>query len=96
MGKFSKGSGVSIGDPEGMFHSPGQKGAAMDAHEKAMMKSKWGITMDREVDNVAEIVRMFRSMDYLDRQLVKDLLQKIDISDGMKVKNIPPPQHQKA
>ena len=46
--------------------------------------------MDKEVDNVAEIVRMFRSMDYLDRQLVKDLLQKIDISDGMKVKNIPP------
>ena len=46
--------------------------------------------MDKDIDNVAEIVRMFRSMDYVDRQLVKDLLQKIDLSDGMKVKNIPP------
>jgi len=52
--------------------------------------------MDKEVDNVAEIVRMFRSMDYVDRQLVKDLLQKIDLSDGLKVKKVLPPQHQKA
>ena len=52
--------------------------------------------MNNEIDDVAEIVRLFRGMDYLDRQLVKDLLQKIDISDGMKVKNVSPPQHQKA
>ena len=82
MGKFSN----LIGDPEGMFCSPRQTAVAMDTHEKEMMKKKWGITMDREVDNVAEIVRMFRSMDYVDRQLVKDLLQKIDLSDGLKVK----------
>ena len=52
--------------------------------------------MDKEIDNVAEIVRMFRSMDYVDRQLVKDLLQKIDLSDGLKAKKVSPPQHQKA
>ena len=71
-------------------------GKAMEAHNKAMMKKKWEIFMDKEVDNVAEIVRMFRSMDYVDRQLVKDLLQKIDLSDGLKVKKVLPPQHQKA
>ena len=42
--------------------------------------------MKNEIDDVAEIVRLFRGMDYLDRQLVKDLLQKIDISDGLKEK----------
>ena len=62
----------------------------MEAHNKAMMKKKWEIFMDKEVDNVAEIVRMFRSMDYVDRQLVKDLLQKIDLSDGLKVKKVSP------
>ena len=51
--------------------------------------------MDKEIDNVAEIVRMFRSMDYVDRQLVKDLLQKIDLSDGLKVKKVSPPQHRR-
>ena len=92
MGKFSKGSGVKIGDPEGMFHS----GMSIEAYKKTMMKKKWEIFMDKEVDNVAEIVRMFRSMDYVDRQLVRDLLQKIDLSDGLKVKKISPPQHQEA
>lgn len=71
-------------------------GKAMEAHKKAMMRSNRVIAMDREVDNVAEIVRMFRSMDYVDRQLVKDLLQKIDLSDGLKAKKVSPPQHQKA
>ena len=65
-------------------------GKAMEAHKKAMMRSNRVITMDREVDSVAEIVRMFRSMDYVDRQLVKDLLQKIDLSDGLKVKKVSP------
>ena len=46
--------------------------------------------MDKQVDSVAEIVRLFRSMDYLDRQLVKDLLQKIDLSDGLKAKKVLP------
>ena len=83
MGKFSKGSGVKIGDPEGMFYSPRQTAVPLDAHKKAMMKSKWGITMDREVDTVSEIVRMFRKMDGRDRALTLDLLSKIDLSDAM-------------
>ena len=39
--------------------------------------------MDREVDNVSEIVRMFRRMDGRDRALTLDLLSKIDLSDAM-------------
>lgn len=77
MGKFSKGSGVSIGDPEGMFYSPRQTAVPLDAHKKAMMKKKWEIFMDKEVDSVAEIVRLFRLLDPFDKSLTKSLLDEM-------------------
>ena len=96
MGKFSKGSGVKIGDPEGMFYSPRQTAVPLDAHKKAMIKSKWGITMDREVDTVSEIVRMFRLLDPYDQSLTKGLLDQIMDIEKIKAKKVSPPQHQKA
>ena len=77
MGKFSKGSGVKFGDPEGMFYSPRQTAVPLDAHKKAMMNKKWGITMDKEVDSVAEIVRLFRLLDPFDKSLTKSLLDEM-------------------
>lgn len=91
MGKFSRGSGVKIEDPEGMFLSLGQKGLAMEAHKKAMMKSTWGIkTMDSEV---AEILRLCRSLDDDDWDQVKSALDEMD---KQKAKKVSPPQHQEA
>ena len=90
MGKFSKGYGVKIEDPEGMFLSLGQKGLAMEAHKKAMMKSTWGTKMDSEV---AEILRLCRSLDDDDWDQVKSALDEMD---KQKEKKVLPPQHQKA
>ena len=60
--------------------------------------------MNNQIDDVAEIIRMFRKLEDRDRTLILDLLKKIDLSDSMKLmannlrkqKNISPPQHQKA
>jgi len=91
MGKFSKSYGVKIEDPEGMFHLLGQKGLAMEAHKKAMMKSTWGIkTMDSEV---AEILRLCRALSDDDWVQVKTVLDEMD---KQKEKKVLPPQHQKA
>ena len=84
MGKFSKGRGVSIPDPEGMFHSPGKKGVAMEAHKRAMMRTNRETTMDREVDNVAEIVRLFRLLDTYDKCLVRGFLDESVSIEEMK------------
>ena len=91
MGKFSKGSGVKFGDPEGMFYSPRQTAVPLDTHKKAMMKKKWGITMDKEVDSVAEIVRLFRLLDPYDRCLTKGLLDEMIAIEELKAKKVSPP-----
>lgn len=52
--------------------------------------------MDKEVDKVSEIVRLYRSLDAHDKLLATGLLARIQNIDGLKVKKVSPPQHQKA
>ena len=52
--------------------------------------------MDKEVDTVSEIVRMFRLLDPYDQSLTKGLLDQIMDIEKLKAKKVSPPQHQKA
>lgn len=60
--------------------------------------------MNNQIDDVAEIIRMFRRLEDRDKTLIIDLLQKIDVSDSMKLmannlrkqKKVSPRLHQKA
>ena len=40
--------------------------------------------MNNQIDDVAEIIRMFRRLEDRDKTLIIDLLKKIDLSDSMK------------
>ena len=52
--------------------------------------------MNNEIDDVAEIVRMFRLLDPYDQSLTKGLLDQIMDIEKLKAKKVSPPQHQKA
>ena len=52
--------------------------------------------MDREVDKVSEIVRLYRSLDPHDKMLARGLLARMQDIDQIKVKKVSPPQHEKA